>query len=346
MEAQVQFHLKQTASGIVTTETKRVIFLLLPEVNLLDLAGPVQVFQTASYYGAGYQLEYCANQEVLSSSQGLVFAQLKPLTTVSAGDLVVIPGLNLEGKTLNDKGLDVELRQWLQEAYHSGAYLASICSGAFALGDAGLLDNRQCTTHWDVVRSLQARYPKARVLDNVLYVHDGSISTSAGIASGIDMALSLVERDYGALLTSQVARYLVVYLRRAASQTQISVYLQYRTHLHPNIHRVQDYLIEHTTDYIALRQLAEVAQMSIRSLNRIFKENTGITPIQYQQRLRLEIASNLIQSSDLTIDDIATKCGFEDTRHFRRLWQRQFGAPPSALRASLVHREKMKGQTL
>lgn len=312
----------------------RVLFLILPGVNLLDLAGPVQVFHTASRLGASYELEYCASQTTVTSSQGLALAELKPLPPVATGDLVIVPGLSLDGRTIDDVGLEVELRRWLQGAYRVGARIASICNGAFALGDAGLLDQRRCTTHWAAVPYLKARYPKAQVLDMVLYVHDGPISTSAGIASGIDMALSLVEREYGPLLTSQVARYMVVYLRRNGAQSQISVYLEYRTHLHPHIHQVQDFLIDHATDPIALEQLAEIAQMSVRSLTRTFKESTGITITEYKQRLRLEIASHLLQLSDLTIDQVAARCGFEDVRHFRRLWQRQFGRTPSATRLS------------
>jgi transcriptional regulator GlxA family with amidase domain len=316
------------------TPARRIVFLLLPEVNLLDLAGPAQVFHTAAWLGAHYQIEYQSEQPTLLSAQGLSFAGLKPLAQVSPDDIVIVPGPNLVGRSLDDPGLAEPLRAWLRSAYAMGAGVASVCTGAFALGDAGLLDGRRCTTHWEAIGALQARYPAAKVLDTVLYVHDQRITTSAGIASGIDLALSLVEQDYGPLFTAQVAHYMVIYLRRDGTQPQTSIYLQFRTHLHPNIHRVQDYLIEHATESLSLDHLGTIAGMSVRSLNRLFKEATGLTPIQYQQRLRLELAANLIHNPALSIEAIAAKCGFQDARHFRRLWQRQFGRAPSALRAT------------
>lgn len=311
---------------------QRVIFLLLPNINLLDLAGTAQVFHVAAYMGASYKLSFCAAQAVIDSSIGLMLGQVAPLSSVSKDDLVIIPGIDLEGRTVDDKGLEPDLREWLRNACDSGARIASVCSGAFALGDAGLLDGRRCTTHWTLTSYLQIRYPRARVSDTVLYIHDKNITTSAGICSGIDMALSFVELDYGPVFTAQVARYLVIYMRRNGTQAQTSVYLEYRTHLNPGVHRVQDYLVQHATDSISLDELATIAKMSIRNLTRAFKDATGLTPLHYQHRLRLELASGLLHNPDLSIEAVALKCGFEDARHFRRLWQRHFGLSPSKTR--------------
>ena len=172
----------------------------------------------------------------------------------------------------------------------------------------------------------------AQVVDGVLYVSDRGIVTSAGIASGIDMALSLVEQQHGSRLASEVARHLVIYLRRNGKQPQQSVYLQYRNHLHSGIHQVQNWLAEHLTESISLTELAQIAHMSVRSFSRAFKEATGLTPVQYRQRLRLEVAATLLHGSELSIEAIAARCGFDDARHFRRLWQRYFGTAPSATR--------------
>jgi transcriptional regulator GlxA family with amidase domain len=222
---------------------------------------------------------------------------------------------------------------WLAEAYQAGAYLASVCTGAFVLGEAGLLDGRRCTTHWEAVPLLRSRYPRAKVDEATLFVHDGRITTSAGIASGIDMALALIERAHGPLLTAQIARYLVVYLRRNGSHAQQSIYLDYRTHLHSGVHRAQDYLVASLTTPVSLTDLAAASQMSVRNLSRAFKEATGLTPLQYHQRLRLELGATLLDNPDLSIEAIAQRCGFDDARHFRRLWQRTFGTPPSRHRA-------------
>jgi transcriptional regulator GlxA family with amidase domain len=311
---------------------RRIIFLMLPDVHLLDVAGPAQVFFAAAELGARYTQIFCASDPAVRSAQGLVFAQLGPLEPVQAGDLVLVPGADAEGKRFSEVAYPQEIRAWLRAAYSAGAHIASICTGAFVLGAAGLLDYKRCTTHWAAVPYLQRTYPRANVVDNALFVHDQGITTSAGIASGIDMALAFVEQHYGPLFASRVARHIVIYLRRNGAQTQSSIYLEYRTHLHPGVHQAQDYLIQHAAEHVSLQQLAAEAQISVRSLTRAFKEATGLTPMQYHQRLKLELAANLIHNSDLTLDAIAARCGFDDARHFRRLWARYFGAPPSATR--------------
>lgn len=312
--------------------TRRVIFVLLPGVNLLDLGGPAQVFDVARTLGAAYELHFCAHTPQIQSIQGLPLGPLAPLPTPRPGDLVVIPGPRLEGPVPGQPWIEPAAVAWLRAAHAAGAHLASVCTGLAALGEAGLLGGRRCTTHWGSVAEMQARYPGALVQDAVLYTHDGSITTSAGIASGIDMALSIVERDHGPRLTAQVARYLVIYLRRDGVQTQASVYLDYRTHLHPGVHRVQDQLSQHVADPARLEELAKLANMSPRGLTRAFKQHTGLTPLAYQHELRLEFAAGLMADPHLTIEAIASRCGFEDPRHFRRLWHARHGAPPSTAR--------------
>lgn len=313
-----------------SNDEQRVIFLVLQGVELLDLAGPAQVFRMAALSGAPYSLYFCANTSGVRSAQGLFLGQLKPLPTVSPNDVVIVAGVALD--QLDQPLLDSETRAWLIDAHQKGACIASICTGAAVLGEAALLDGRRCTTHWFMIADLRQRYPLARVVDNVLYVQDRGIVTSAGIASGVDMALALVEQQYGSRLAAEVASYMVVYLRRNGSQSQQSVYLEYRNHLHPGVHQVQNWLAEHAIESVTLDQLAQVAKMSVRNFSRAFKEATGLTPMQYQQCLRLEVATMLLQNSELSIEAIAARCGFEDARHFRRLWQRHFGIAPSISR--------------
>ncbi len=320
-----------TAQHSTTSTVKQqVIFLTLEGVELLDLAGPAQVFSMAASLGAPYSLHFCANTCGARSAQGLFLGQLEPLPSVSAHDLIVVAGVALE--QLKQPLLDAATCDWLIDAQANGTHIASICTGAFVLGEAGLLDSRRCTTHWFVVQDLQQRYPMARIVDSVLYVSDRGIVTSAGIASGIDMALALIEQQHGARLAAEVARYLVIYLRRNGAQPQQSVYLEYRNHLHAGVHKVQNWLAEHVTESVSLTELAQIAHMSVRSFSRAFKTATGLTPVQYQQRLRLEVAATLLQNSDLSIEAIAAHCGFDDARHFRRLWQRYFGVAPSTTR--------------
>jgi transcriptional regulator GlxA family with amidase domain len=319
-------------AGVLETREQRVLFLVLPQVNLLDLAGPAQVFDAAARLGMPYRLIFCAHRPEVCSAQGLVFSHLQPLEPVQPGDLVIVPGLQFDREEARRWLWEPAIIRWLRQAYDGGSPIASVCTGAFALGAAGLLDGRRCTTHWISLAALQERYPRARVLESALFVHDNRVTTSAGIASGIDMALSLLEQRHGPLFTAQVARYLVVYLRRNGSQSQDSIYLQYRTHLDPAVHQAQDYLINHIARPVLLQTLADTVHLSVRSLTRCFKEATGLTPVQYHQRLQIELATTFLHDPSLSIEEVARKCGFEDARHFRRLWQRTFGVPPSVSR--------------
>jgi transcriptional regulator GlxA family with amidase domain len=327
-----QPRLTNLAPALTRSAARRVIFVILPRVNLLDLGGPAQVFHVANRYGAKYQLIFCAATPSIQSIQGLPLGPLEAFPVPRADDLVVVPGPRIEWPAPGQELIPQAVIDWLCQANAAGAHLASVCTGAAALGEAGLLDGRRCTTHWEEIEPMRSRYPKALVQDAVLYTHDGNVTTSAGIASGIDMALSILEREHGPLLTAQVARYLVVYLRRDGVQRQTSVYLEYRTHLHPGVHRVQDQLSQQVSSKFTLERLAEFANLSPRGLTKAFKQHTGLTPLAYQQKLRLELAGQLMYNPHLTLDAIAERCGFEDPRHFRRLWHAHHGAPPSSAR--------------
>jgi transcriptional regulator GlxA family with amidase domain len=313
--------------------TDRVVVVVLPEVNLLDLTGPVQVFDAATQRGAEYRVEFVAEAPEATSAQGLRLANLHPLPNLEPGDLVLVPGPRLRPPAPTAPLVSEVVVRWLRQASERGARFASVCTGAAALGEAGLLDGRRCTTHWSLVDAMQGRYPAARVQDGVLYVHDGPISTSAGISAGIDLALSLVERDHGPALTAAVARDLVVYLRRDATSPQISAFVQHRAHLDTAVHRVQDHLAQRLDSPHTLAELAEVAHLSPRGLSRAFDRAIGISPLEYQQRLRLEYATTLLAETDLSVQGVAVRCGFGDERHLRRLFSARFGLPPSAVRS-------------
>jgi transcriptional regulator GlxA family with amidase domain len=308
---------------------KRVLFVVMPEVHLLDVAGPAQVFDSANDFGARYELEFIGPQPWVMSAQGLKL-EAQALPVVQANDLIVIPGVRLKNQRLPD--LDSGLKAWLRDASAINASIASVCAGALVLLELGLLDGKRFTTHWSLFDSVRARYPKARLQDAALFVTDGRITTSAGFASGIDMALSVVERDHGPILTAKTARELVVYLRRDGTAGQTSAHLEHRTHLHTGVHRVQDHLMQHANQKLKLEALSSIANLSPRGLTHAFKQATGLTPLEYQTRLRLELAQNLLHDPKLSLELIAERCGFEDARHLRRLWQERFGISPSLAR--------------
>lgn len=316
----------------MSTTQRFVVFLVLPQVQLLDLAGPAQVFDTAArLFQAPYTLTFCATSEEICSAQHLSLARLQGLPEVTGSALILVPGTGVS-PSKSGALLDEVTKSWLQESYRAGAQIASICSGTAVLGEAGLLHRRRCTTHWEFISELQSCYPTAQVLDGVLYVHDHGIITSAGVTSGIDMALWLLEQDCGPRIAADVARQLVVYFRRSGLQQQVSVYLQYRSHLDPCVHAVQDWLAGHISEPASLTDLAQVGQTSERSLARAFKTATGITPHQYQLLLRLEVAGHLVRETALSLEAIAVKCGFGDARQFRRVWHKHYGTPPSFAR--------------
>jgi transcriptional regulator GlxA family with amidase domain len=304
---------------------RRVVLVAFPEVEVLDLAGPLQVFHEARRAGAHYEILTCGLEPRVRTDQGLVLAELTPLPSPQPGDLVVVPGLQFAALRRTSQPLS----GWLAGAARAGAHIGSVCTGAFLLGAAGLLDQRQCTTHWSRVDDLQEAYPSARVLRDCLFVTDGGITTSAGIASGIDMALAHVEQDHGPRLAAAVAREMVVFLRRNGAHGQQSVYLDYRGHLHPGIHRVQDWLSEHADEPATLTALARIAAMSPRHLTRMFRQATGISIRDYLTRLRLERAKVLIHDPKLTLDTVAVRSGFSGARQLRRCWREVYGSLPS-----------------
>jgi transcriptional regulator GlxA family with amidase domain len=262
-------------------------------------------------------------------AQGVTLADVLPLPPVSPDDLIIVPGM-----LTTDLPVPPALVRWLQAARRAGAQICSVCTGAFVLGRAGLLDGRRCTTHWKRVRELQQAVPRAKVLADQLFVRDGPIVTSAGIASGIDMALAMVEEHHGPIMAARVAREMVVYMRRGSGHGQSSVYLDYRTHLHAGVHEVQDYLVSHPAARVTLPALAKIGRMSPRTLTRTFRQATGLSIVEFKTRVRLERAATLMRDPALTLDAIADACGFADARQLRRVWRDAHGRAPRQSRAA------------
>jgi transcriptional regulator GlxA family with amidase domain len=286
-------------------------------VHLLDLAGPAQVFGTAAMHGHGYQLRYVAEQEEVPTAQGLPVRAAVQWPRLGPADLVIVPGWR--APTLAGSGrLTAASLQRLAEHHAAGGTVASVCAGADALGRAGLLDGRRCTTHHDLQDELARRYPAAHVVRDVLYVVDGRVVTSAGIASGIDMALHLIATRHGAAAAARVAREMVVFSRRNGDEHQASAMLRHRGHLHDVVHRAQDIVDAHFTAPVPLPALAAECGVSERTLTRLFVRATGLTPLRYQQALRIERAEHLI-GQGATVEAAARAAGFTDARMLRRL---------------------------
>jgi transcriptional regulator GlxA family with amidase domain len=295
----------------------RVVFLLVPQLHLLDLAGPAQVFGTTANHGYGYQLTYVAEQAEVPTAQGLPVRAEVHWPSLDREDLVVVPGWR--SAALKSAGrLSQGTLDRLVEHHGAGGTVASICAGADALGRAGLLDGRRCTTHHDLQDELAHRYPRAHVVRDVLYTSDDRVVTSAGIASGIDLALHLVGVRHGAAAAARIAREMVVYCRRNGDEQQHSAMLRHRAHLSDVVHRAQDIIDARFTASLPLPALATECGVSERTLTRLFVRATGLTPLRYQQTLRTERAEHLI-GSGATTDAAARAAGFADARMLRRL---------------------------
>ncbi|WP_426511551.1 GlxA family transcriptional regulator [Dactylosporangium sp. McL0621] len=304
----------------------RIVFLLVPQVHLLDLAGPAQVFSTVRDLGLGYELHYVAEREEVPTAQGLPLRARTRWPELGRDDLVLVPGWR--GAEFGRNGLLTgSTRDRIARHHAHGGTVASVCAGADALGQAGLLDGRRCTTHHGLQEHLAERYPRARVVRDVLYVVDERVVTSAGIASGIDLALHLVATRHGPAVAAQVAREMVVYARRNGDAPQHSAMLRHRDHVSDVVHRAQDVIDDRFTERLPLRDLAAAAGVSERTLTRAFGDATGLTPLRYQQLLRLERAEHLI-GHGATVDAAARSAGFEDARMLRRLRARTAAGSP------------------
>jgi transcriptional regulator GlxA family with amidase domain len=295
----------------------RIVFVLAPYLHLLDLAGPAQVFSTAVDFGHEYELTYVAEAPSVPSHQGVRLAAEVAWPDLDVDDLIVIPGWR---STRNSRFGPATLSR-IAAHHAAGGTVASVCVGAFALARAGLLDGRRCTTHHEVQDELSRHYPRARVVRDVLYVEDDRIITSAGIASGIDLALHLIAVRHGPAAGARVARSMVVYARRNGDEQQASAMLRHRAHLSDAVHRVQDRIDTHFVEPLPLAALAASAGVSERTLTRLFESATGQTPLRYQQLLRVERAEYLIGHGS-TVESAARAVGFGDARMLRRLRSR------------------------
>jgi transcriptional regulator GlxA family with amidase domain len=297
-----------------------VVFLLAPMVHLLDLAGPAQAYSTAADFGQAYRLHYVGEQEDVPTTQGVPLRASLTWPELSAADVIVVPGWRARGKDHQQK-FSGETIGRIRQHHERGGVVASICAGAFALGRAGLFDGRRATTHHDLQDELARCFPRATVVRDVLYVVDGSVVSSAGIASGIDLTLHLLARRHGPGFAARVAREMVVYSRRNGDEQQASAMLRHRSHIHDVVHRVQDVIDARFADRLPLAELARAGGVSERTLTRLFGRAVGLTPLRYQQMLRIERAEHLI-GHGTTVEAAARAVGFEDARMLRRLRHR------------------------
>jgi transcriptional regulator GlxA family with amidase domain len=318
--------------------TLTVWMVLTPNVLMLDYAGPAEALRMARDMGAKLMLHTCAPQPSITTSLGPGLSGLEPLpTTLPNNSLILVVGNSDEVKDYATLAAQRVVR-WLQSAPRADTPLASICSGALLLAQAGWLTGRRCTTHHSLIAALQTAEPAAHVEADRIFVDDGGVLTSAGITTGIDLALYIVERHAGPELAARVARRLVMYQRRSPQDQQVSPCLAHRNHMHPAVHRAQDAIARDPAMLWTLAALAKVALVSPRHLSRLFADHAGIGVVAYQQQLRIARAKELLAAAPtLSMERVADKCGFGSPRDFRRVWQRFEEGSPADGRKSARH---------
>ncbi|WP_019038364.1 GlxA family transcriptional regulator [Psychroflexus tropicus] len=301
----------------------RAVFLVPPSVHLLDLTGPAHIFYEAKSYGAPIEISYVSlsNESEEKSTAEISLGKLKRFNDFVLGpnDWLIIPGLESE-LLLNEVFLKehVQFYEWLLLQHQQKAKICAVCTGAYLLAKAGLLDGKNCTTHWKYLSDFRYRFPDAKLCADRLFVKDQNIYSTAGISSGIDLSLFLLEEQFGSVVASEIAREVVVYLRRTASDPQLSVFLQYRNHIENQVHQVQDLLAQNLNKKFTIEDLAEHAYMSPRNLTRLFKKTTGITIGKYIEKLRVERAMHLLAEGK-KMDEVASECGLKSTNQLRSL---------------------------
>jgi transcriptional regulator GlxA family with amidase domain len=317
---------------------RRVIVLVVPPVEELDLVGPIQVLSAANRLAGKpvYSVEVATNRDDLKvEGEGgllsfLAHAHYKSLKA-DFDSLLIVCGLATRSAR------DRELFAWMRSVAPRVRRLGSVCVGSFLLAEAGLLNGRRATTHWKFGQELTKRYPKVRVVTEPIWVKDGNIYTSAGISAGIDLALAWVEEDCGNAIASEVARELVLFLRRPGSQSQLSVSLTAQAKEMKSIQELQVWIAENLDQPLSLQILARRVAMSVRNFERVFTRELGVSPARYVLQVRIEAAQRMLERTRKGLLQIAVACGFSNPDVMRRAFMRTLRTTP------LSHRLQLRG---
>jgi transcriptional regulator GlxA family with amidase domain len=314
---------------------KSVAIVLFPHVQSLDVAGPLDVFAEANGFVAqedGYQITTIGTAPYpIMASNGMPLGARHDLADAPKQfDILLVPG----GPLLpTDKEMP-HITAWLHEAAPLAGRYGSICTGAFILGHAGLLDGKSAATHWSHAQQLADRFPLAQVEPDRIYVRDGKLMTSAGVTAGIDMALALVAEDHGPAIALAVAKRLLVVAQRQGGQSQFSPYLTASVDDDSPVAKIQRYVMEHISEPFSVERLAEVVSMSPRSFARVFARDAKVTPAEFVQRARIDAARHLLEGSEMAIKAVAYHCGFGSAARMRLIFSQRLGVTPTQYRDS------------
>ncbi|MFW5418291.1 GlxA family transcriptional regulator [Nocardiopsis sp. CNT-189] len=312
---------------------RTVVVPLFEGVQSLDVTGPAEVFSIAGALLAGRRaapgyrvVSASPGGAAVRCSSGLRLLPEAALEEAGPGDTLVVPG------GPGTQAPDGRVVAWLRERAGRARRVASVCSGAFLLAEAGLLAGRRATTHWDLCADLARRFPEVRVDPDPIFVRDGRVSTSAGVTAGIDLALALVEEDAGREAAAAVARYLVMYLRRPGGQAQFSAVLSAQEARRPPVRELQHWIAENPGADLSVEALAGRAGLSPRQFARVFAGEVGVTPGRFVEGVRLEAARRALEESSDGVAAVARACGFGTPEALRRAFVRRLGCSPAQYR--------------
>lgn len=301
--------------------------LIFPDFQLLDAAGPIGAFEIAGRYVPGaYDIRPISRDGGPVASSSGVTLQSAPFAEAGRLDTLLVSG----GEGTRGPAICEATLAFVQAAARTSRRITSVCSGAYVLAQAGLLDGKRATTHWNRTADFARRYPKVKLEPDRIYVRDGAVWTSAGITAGIDLALALIAEDLGEDIARKTAQQLVVYHRRPGGQSQFSALLDMETR--GRFDGLLAWARENLRQPLTVDELARHAGMSERNFARAFANETGFTPAKAIERLRVEAARALLDSQPLQVEDVALETGFGDQERMRRAFLRAFGQPPQALR--------------
>jgi transcriptional regulator GlxA family with amidase domain len=316
---------------------KTIVIVAAPNGLSLDIIGPAEVFTvTNSFKNAeppdigfgGYKVIIASasrDKAIMTSTGATIVCSTTVYEICEQIDTLIIGGFSLDFNWKNCP----ELIEWTKKQLGNVRRIASVCIGAFVLAEAGLLEGKRATTHWEFARQLQKSYETTRVDSDPIYIKDGNIYTSAGAASGIDLALALIEEDCGHDISLKVAQRLVLYLRRPGNQSQFSNLLLQQVSSKKPIQEIQQWILSNLKGNLNVEVLAEKVSMSPRNFARVFLTETGNSPAKYVENARLESSKRYLEESALSQDEIAQKCGFGSADTLRKVFLRKMGITPS-----------------
>jgi transcriptional regulator GlxA family with amidase domain len=315
----------------------KVVMVAVPGANASELIGPLSVLTVANYFlehsgrtDIGYDIEIVAVEagDVFEAGGMKIVVEKTYQQVVDSVDTVIFQSIDDDGHCLRNEAF----LEWVGCLPSRTRRIASICIGTYILAAAGLLDGRRATTHWCSADDFRRRYPAVALDDDPIFIKDGDFYTSAGMTSGLDLMLALVEEDFGSELALRTAQELVLYLRRPGSQSQFSAHLSGDGPGDPRIHKVQEFIIENPDATLRMDELAKVASMSTRNFARVFKRQVGISPGKYVERARLEHARALLERSNLPVSEVARQSGYGTQDGLRIAFDRHLQVNPAEYR--------------